>query len=99
MDVVYTNFRDNAEPQSLPPLSGRYARILVDGMEKEAPLSIIVFRYAPGQKGPVHSHKTETETYITLKGRELWMWVARHIALFQSRYCAFLQVWYTSRAI
>ena len=48
----------------------RFARALVDpALIKDAPMSIGLFRYKPGQIGPAHKHDTETEVYYVLEGR------------------------------
>jgi len=65
MGVIYGKV---VELRSLPPLSGRLARILLDGFEKATPLSVAVFRYEPGQKGPSHGHEGSTKTRITIRG-------------------------------
>ncbi|WP_438316497.1 cupin domain-containing protein [Candidatus Caldatribacterium sp. SIUC1] len=68
MNVIYVNAEEVVELRSLPPLSRRLVRILLDGFEKAAPLSVAVFRYEPGQKGPSHSHEGSTKTRITIRG-------------------------------
>lgn len=53
-----------------PAPATRYARILFDDkVIPEAPLSMAVFRFEPGQIGPKHRHETEVEVYFCLEGR------------------------------
>lgn len=72
MSVIFTNVDDVAELKSPPPLSGRSVRILIDPISepshREAPLSLVLFRYWPGQIGPLHSHEKSAEIYFTIKG-------------------------------
>jgi quercetin dioxygenase-like cupin family protein len=68
MNVICVNAGGIVALRGLLPLSGRFIRILLDGFEKAAPLSVVVFRYEPRQKGPSHSHEGSTETYITIRG-------------------------------
>lgn len=56
--------------RSAPAPATRHARILFDGtVIPGAPLSMSVFRFAPGQSGPPHRHETEVEVYFCLEGK------------------------------
>ena len=56
--------------RSAPAPATRHARILFDGtVIPGAPLSMSVFRFAPGQSGPPHRHETEVEVYFAWKAR------------------------------
>lgn len=56
------------ERRAPPPLSGRYAKIILDGFEGRTPLSLLMFRYEPHQEGPRHKHEESVEIYFTIKG-------------------------------
>jgi quercetin dioxygenase-like cupin family protein len=57
-----------AERRSPPPLSGRYAKIILDASERRIPLNLLMFRYEPHQEGPRHKHEGSAEIYFTLRG-------------------------------
>lgn len=66
------NADEVVERKSPPPLSGRSVKIFIDPIgepnHKSALLSLVMFRYWPGQEGPLHSHEESAEIYFTIKG-------------------------------
>jgi mannose-6-phosphate isomerase-like protein (cupin superfamily) len=57
-----------AEKVSPEPFS-RYARVILDqNVIPGTPMSLGFFRFVPGQVGPKHTHETEVEIYIAIKG-------------------------------
>ncbi|MFH0963223.1 MAG: cupin domain-containing protein [Planctomycetota bacterium] len=66
----YVANKDELTEYESPPPFARFAKVLVDPDHiRGAKLSIGVFRYAPGQVGPAHTHKNEVEVYYVLRGR------------------------------
>lgn len=60
---------ENIKELKAPSPFERYAKIIFDQQQfPDTPVSMALFRFAPGQIGPKHSHDIEVELYITLKG-------------------------------
>jgi quercetin dioxygenase-like cupin family protein len=66
---MYFNKNDLTELKAPEPFT-RYAKIFFDDtVIADAPLSLAVFRYEPGQEGPEHVHEDKVEVYYCLKGK------------------------------
>ena len=54
---------------SAPSPNSRHAKLIFDQHTiKDAPMSMALFRFAPGQTGPAHHHDTEVEVYYCMQG-------------------------------
>ncbi|MEM1580981.1 MAG: cupin domain-containing protein [Candidatus Bathyarchaeia archaeon] len=75
MSAFFMSAADVTERKSPPPLSGRSAKILIDPTSEPshrgALLSLVMFKYRPGQEGPLHSHEDSAEIYFTIRGAGL----------------------------
>ena len=55
--------------RTAPGHNSRYAKLIFDQHTiKDAPMSMALFRFAPGQTGPAHQHDTEVEVYYGMQG-------------------------------
>lgn len=65
----YVFYKEETGEYEAPVPFTRFARLLIDvDLIEDTKLSIAIFRYEPGQIGPCHKHKKETEVYYILKG-------------------------------
>ena len=55
--------------RTAPGPNSRYAKLIFDqNTIGDAPMSMALFRFEPGQAGPPHHHDTEVEVYYGIRG-------------------------------